>query len=89
MLRYLPLIILFFFLFKRVLRKNDSIKAISKQYNKSGITPIDSSKQRDIADEIYQFLGKTAKLEQGAHPKKINFSIVPAIGYSLTTGFCS
>jgi hypothetical protein len=88
MLRYLPLIILFFFCLSGF-SQNDSIKAISKQYNKSSITPIDSSKQRDIADEIYQFLGKTAKLEQGAHPKKINFSIVPAIGYSLTTGFAA
>jgi len=67
----------------------DTLKTVSAQAKNRNITPIDSSKQRDIADEIYQFLGKTAKLEQAAHPKKINISVVPAIGYSLTTGFAA
>jgi hypothetical protein len=48
---------------------------------------IDSSKQRDLADEIYKLLGKSDKLKNTAHPKKINFSVVPSIGYTLTTGF--
>jgi len=69
--------------------QTDTLKTVSAQAKNQNITPIDSSKQRDIADEIYQFLGKTAKLEQGAHPKKINISVVPAIGYSLTTGFAA
>jgi hypothetical protein len=69
--------------------QTDTLKTVSAQANNQNITPVDSSKQRDIADEIYQFLGKTAKLQQGAHPKKINLSVVPAIGYSLTTGFAA
>ena len=69
--------------------QTDSIKKAPTQKKNQDITSVDSSKQRDIADEIYQFLGKTAKLQQTSHPKKINFSVVPAIGYSLTTGFAA
>ena len=67
--------------------QTDISKSISKQVNDQNITPVDSSKQRDFADEIYQWLGKTAALKKAEHSKKINISVVPAIGYSLTTGF--
>jgi len=66
--------------------QTDSLRSISKQAGRN-ITAIDSSKQRDFADEIYQWLGKTQQFQKASVSKKINVSVVPAIGYSLTTGF--
>jgi hypothetical protein len=67
--------------------QTDTLKSVSRQAKDQNATPVDSSKQRDFADEIYQLLGKSAALKKTAHSKKINISVVPAIGYSLTTGF--
>jgi hypothetical protein len=54
---------------------------------KGQISPIDSSKQVDVADEIYKLLGKSNALKKTSHPKKINFSVAPSVGYTLSTGF--
>lgn len=67
--------------------QTDTLKKSTLQYKNQSVLPIDSSKQKDVADEIYQLLSKTATIEKTSHPKKINFSVIPAIGYSLTTGF--
>jgi hypothetical protein len=48
---------------------------------------LDSTKQRDLADEIYKLLGKTNTFNKAQHAKKINFSVIPSLGYTLTTGF--
>ena len=47
---------------------------------------IDSSKQKDVIDLIYTILKKDTATEK-RKSQKAYFSIVPAIGYSLTTGF--
>jgi hypothetical protein len=51
------------------------------------ITPVDSSKQRDVIDLLYKLVNKTATYDHRKQPKKIIFSVVPSIGYTLTTGF--
>jgi hypothetical protein len=48
---------------------------------------IDSSKQLDAIDILYRILGKTAAETQRQQSRKLNFSLVPAFGYSLSTGF--
>jgi len=48
---------------------------------------IDSSKQRDAIDILYQLLGKTNSEISRQKANKLNFSLVPAFGYSLSTGF--
>jgi hypothetical protein len=48
---------------------------------------IDSSKQRDLADEIYKLLGKENSFKKAQHASKLNISVVPSLGYTLTTGF--
>jgi outer membrane protein assembly factor BamA len=65
----------------------DGTKIIPKPIDNPGISPVDSSKQRDLADEIYKLLGKNELLKKTAHPKRTNVSVVPAIGYSLSSGF--
>jgi hypothetical protein len=67
--------------------QKDTLNRPEKKLNDSGISPVDSSKQRDLADEIYKWLGKTNKFTQAQHSKRINFSVVPSIGYTLSTGF--
>lgn len=48
---------------------------------------IDSSKQIDAIDVLYRILGKKAAETQRQKSQKLNFSLVPAFGYSLSTGF--
>jgi outer membrane protein assembly factor BamA len=67
--------------------QNSAVKINNKELSNQNTLVIDSSKQRDLADEIYKLLGKNELLKKAEHPKKINFSVIPAIGYTLTTGF--
>ena len=55
--------------------------------NKIGTTIIDSSKQQDLIDILQKILNKNTPDNSRLHAKKLVFSVVPAIGYSLTTGF--
>lgn len=48
---------------------------------------IDSSKQRDIVDIINLIRHKTSSLEARKQARRLNFSLVPSIGYTLSTGF--
>ncbi|GAC1303269.1 MAG: BamA/TamA family outer membrane protein [Mucilaginibacter sp.] len=48
--------------------------------------PIDSSRQRDIVDIIKRVFNRNTPAE-GRKSRKLNFSIVPAVGYSLSSGF--
>jgi len=51
----------------------------------SGI--IDSSKQRDAIDLVKKFLNRSTPDDSRRVPKKLIFAVVPAAGYSLSTGF--
>lgn len=48
---------------------------------------LDSTKQRDFADEIYKLLGKTNSFNKAQQSKKVNISVIPSLGYTLSTGF--
>jgi outer membrane protein assembly factor BamA len=50
---------------------------------------VDSSKQRDVIDFLQKILKKNTPVNSRLHAKKLVFSVVPAIGYSLTTGFAA
>jgi len=50
---------------------------------------IDSSKQRDVIDFLQKILKKNTPANSRLHAKKLVFSVVPALGYSLTTGFAA
>ena len=50
---------------------------------------IDSSKQRDVIDFLQKTLKKDIPANSRLHAKKLVFSVVPAVGYSLTTGFAA
>jgi len=50
---------------------------------------IDSSKQRYVIDFLQKILKKNTPANNRLHAKKLVFSVVPAIGYSLTTGFAA
>jgi outer membrane protein assembly factor BamA len=50
---------------------------------------IDSSKQRDVIDFLQKIVKKDAPANSRLHAKKLVFSVVPAVGYSLTTGFAA
>ncbi len=50
---------------------------------------IDSSKQIDAIDILRKILFKNTAPESRLHAKKLIFSVVPAVGYSLSTGFAA
>jgi len=50
---------------------------------------VDSAKQRDMIDVILRILKKDTASNSRLKAKKLVFSVVPAIGYSLSTGFAA
>jgi len=51
------------------------------------IAKVDSSKQRDAIDYWYRLLKKKDSEAKRQKSQRLNFSLVPAFGYSLSTGF--
>lgn len=49
---------------------------------------IDSSAQRDLKDEYHKLFNKN-EISENNEGKKFNFSVVPSVGYSLSTGFAA
>jgi len=54
---------------------------------KSVITAADSAKQRDMIDVINRIFNKKAAAETHKAARRLNFSVVPSVGYTLSTGF--
>jgi hypothetical protein len=54
---------------------------------KSVITPADSVHQRDMIDVINRFLNKSDTSATHKSARRLNFSAVPSLGYTLSTGF--
>jgi hypothetical protein len=48
---------------------------------------VDSSKQRDVVDYLDKLFHKDAAPDKREKAKKFVFSLVPSVGYSLSTGF--
>ncbi len=81
----LSIIVVFSFLTSAA--QQDSLPVSKKLSAKTQQTVIDSSKQIDIIDVLYKILKKTAAETSRQQAHKLNFSLVPAFGYSLSTGF--
>jgi hypothetical protein len=83
-IKYIFLVSALFFFFKSSAQQDTakSHKAISRDTE----APVDSSKQRDIVDVIKSVFNRNTPAE-GRKSRKLNFSIVPALGYSLSSGF--
>jgi hypothetical protein len=50
---------------------------------------VDSAKQRDMIDVVLKIIRKDTAKNARLKAKKLIFSVVPAFGYSLTTGFAA
>lgn len=94
-LKYILTVILLFSFYKSFAQQDTvSNKTVSSVSGK-GIsdttqkTVIDSSKQRDVIDFLQKILKKNTPADSRLHAKKLVFSVVPALGLSLTTGFAA
>jgi hypothetical protein len=67
--------------------QKDTLLVKTNTTEKPQLPIIDSSKQLDAIDILYRILGKTAAETKRQKSNKLNFSLVPAFGYSLSTGF--
>ena len=65
--------------------QQDSI--ISAKQAKSNGPVIDSADQRDAIDVLRKIFKKGSPNNDRKKPSRLNFAVVPAIGYSLSTGF--
>ncbi len=84
MLKYLLSFCLLFYCFSTFAQQDTSHK--NNQAKNSGPV-IDSSKQRDAIDVLRKILKKNTPGNDHKKASRLNFAVVPAIGYSLSTGF--
>jgi len=84
-LKYLICIIFLFSVFKSAAQK-DTLRTIKSKPDTVAGPVVDSGRQRDAIDILKKFLNKNGPDTRKA-PGRLNFSVVPAIGYSLSTGF--
>ncbi|HEY2582291.1 MAG TPA: hypothetical protein VGI43_10800 [Mucilaginibacter sp.] len=75
------------FSFHKSFAQQDTSTAGKHRVAKPYTTVIDSSKQRDAIDIVKKILNKNTSDTSRLKPRKLLFSVVPAVGYSLTTGF--
>jgi hypothetical protein len=87
-LKYLLCVIAVFSFFK-CWAQQDTALVKNNSPDKTQQPLIDSSKQRDVIDFLQKILKKNAPANSRLHAKKLVFSVVPAIGYSLSTGFAA
>jgi len=83
--KYLPIIV-FVFGFLRGMAQGDTIIYNKNLPQKQQELVIDSSKQIDAIDIIREILFRNVSPNSRLHAKKLVFSVVPAVGYSLSTG---
>jgi len=69
--------------------QQDTSTASKSKIQTQKAAPIDSSQQRDVIDFLQKILQKNAPANSRLHAKRLVFSVVPAVGYSLTTGFAA
>ncbi len=78
--------IIFSLIFLKSTAQNDTTR-LKKTLSDTILGPvIDSSRQRDVIDVLKKFFDKN-KPDKRKTSGRLNFSIVPAVGYSLSTGF--
>ena len=66
--------------------QQDTASGRSAGNDKNVFVP-DSSKQRDLIDFLEKLLNQKAAPDARAVAKKVSFSVVPSVSYSLTTGY--
>jgi len=69
----------------RLIAQNDTSRK-NNNFNPAKHAFIDSSGQRDLKDVLHK-LFKSKEATENSQAKKLNFSVVPSVGYSLSTGF--
>ncbi len=84
-IKYIILASILFCFFKTEAQQ-DTSKSKKNIPVKDADAPVDSSKQRDIVDIIKRAFNRNTPAD-GRKSHKLNFSIVPAAGYSLSSGF--
>jgi len=70
-------------------QKDTTAVSGANQTEKKQEAVIDSSKQIDAIDIIRKILFKNASPNSRLHAKRLVFSVVPAVGYSLSSGFAA
>ena len=75
------------FCFLRSSAQQDTLKSAKNVAGKLQTPIIDSSKQKDVYDYLAKLLNKNELFNSRKKPSKLNFAVVPAVGYSLSTGF--
>jgi hypothetical protein len=83
------LLILALFSFLRVTAQHDTSLVSKNSTKDTSRFVVDSAKQRDAIDYILHILRKDTSGTSRLKAKKLVFSVVPAVGISLTTGFAA
>jgi len=65
------------------------LKKLNPDSVKTKPTVIDSSKQKDVEDLLLKIFSNSKTINKKPTDKKLNISIVPFVGYSLTTGIAA
>jgi hypothetical protein len=75
------------FCFFKSSAQQDTSLLYKNNSGKNPVTTIDSSKQRDAIDILLKLLNKNTPANKRKESRKLIFAAVPAVGYSLSTGF--
>lgn len=69
----------------QIMHVPDSIPVFKK------VTPVrpDTVRQVDLIDVLHKIIHSKKDTDKRAKPKKLNFSIIPSVGYTLSTGFAA
>jgi len=87
MIKYVCLVIAVLSCLKGIAQNDTSARAKVAVSQNTPSPVIDSFKQRDVIDFLQKIVNKHAKADGRLYAKKLVFSVVPAVGISLTTGF--
>lgn len=82
----ISLVIIAVFCCSKVFSQTDTARVMVND-QKSVIAPADSAKQRDMIDVINSIFNKKSAAETHKTARRLNFSVVPSVGYTLSTGF--
>ncbi|WP_157682025.1 BamA/TamA family outer membrane protein [Mucilaginibacter mallensis] len=84
----LPIIVLAVFCTSKTFSQTDSSKVNGRLINdqKSVLSPADSTGQRDMIDAVDRLFSKSTSVTAGKPARRFNFSAVPSLGYTLSTG---
>ena len=66
-----------------------SLSGLAQTTSVTQRTNLDSAKQLDIIDVASKMFNSDFSPEARKLPKKLNFSIIPSVGYTLSTGFAA